>query len=62
LIRSARQKAPLPRHLALTRAQRLKRVFKFDVCERCGGAVKIVRPAGPCAPSVRSSQKGSTKG
>jgi hypothetical protein len=41
---AAGEKAPLPRHLAMTWAQRLKRVFKIDVtvCERCGGAVKII--------------------
>jgi Putative transposase len=40
----AGQKAPLPRHVAMTWAQRLARVFKIDVtlCERCGGAVKII--------------------
>jgi hypothetical protein len=34
----------LPRHVAMTWAQRLKRVFKIDVtvCEHCGGAVKII--------------------
>ncbi len=38
------EKAPLPRHVAMTWAQRLARVFKIDVtvCERCGGAVKII--------------------
>jgi hypothetical protein len=32
------------RHVAMTWAQRLSRVFKIDVtlCERCGGAVKII--------------------
>jgi hypothetical protein len=40
----AGEKASLPRHVALTWAQRLARVFKIDVtvCERCGGAVKII--------------------
>jgi hypothetical protein len=32
------------RHVAMTWAQRLKRVFDIDIesCERCGGAVKII--------------------
>ncbi len=40
----AEQKAPLPRHLAMTWAQRLARVFSIDVtrCERCGGALKMI--------------------
>jgi hypothetical protein len=35
---------PTPaRHVSMTWAQRLKRVFKVDVetCEQCGGAVKV---------------------
>jgi len=40
----AGEKVSLPRHVAMTWAQRLARVFKIDVtpCERCGGAVKII--------------------
>jgi hypothetical protein len=36
--------APTPRHIAMTWAQRLKRVSLIDVsvCEHCGGAVKII--------------------
>ena len=36
---------PAPaRHVAMTWAQRLKRVFKIDLltCEHCGGAVKVI--------------------
>ncbi len=43
-VPGAEQKAPLPRHLAMTWAQRLARVFSIDVtrCERCGGALKMI--------------------
>jgi hypothetical protein len=36
--------APIPRHVAMTWAQRLKRVFRIEIerCEHCGGAVKII--------------------
>ena len=35
---------PPARHVAMTWAQRLKRVFKIEIetCERCGGAVKVL--------------------
>ena len=36
---------PAPaRHVAMTWAQRLKRVFKIDIvtCDHCGGAVKVI--------------------
>jgi len=35
---------PTPRHIAMTWAQRLKRVFNIDIetCSACGGAVKII--------------------
>jgi hypothetical protein len=36
--------ALIPRHVAMTWAQRLKRVFAIEIerCEHCGGAVKII--------------------
>jgi hypothetical protein len=36
--------APIPRHVAMTWAQRLKRVFAIEIerCEDCGGAIKII--------------------
>ena len=45
-----RRKAQIPdepapaRHVSMTWAQRLKRVFKIDIltCEHCGGAVKVI--------------------
>jgi hypothetical protein len=44
----AGEKGPLPRHVAMTWAQRLARVFKIDVnvCERCGWVSQ-----GPGAPT-----------
>jgi hypothetical protein len=35
---------PVPRHVAMSWAQRLKRVFDIDIetCKHCGGAVKII--------------------
>ena len=48
--RRGRRKAQTPdepapaRHVSMTWAQRLKRVFKIDIltCEHCGGAVKVI--------------------
>ena len=36
--------APAELHAAMTRAQRLKRVFKIDIetCETCGGKMKVI--------------------
>ena len=36
---TANEPAPAPR-VAMTWSQRLKRVFKIEICEHCGGAVK----------------------
>ena len=38
------QKTPVQRHIAMTWAQRLKRVFNIDVetCRVCGGAAKVI--------------------
>ena len=35
---------PPARHVSMTWAQRLKRVFKIDIetCDHCGGAVKVI--------------------
>ena len=40
---AANETAPA-RHVSMTWAQRLKRVFKIDIetCEHCGGAVKVI--------------------
>ncbi len=40
---TANEPAPA-RHVSMTWAQRLKRVFKIDieVCDHCGGAVKVL--------------------
>lgn len=37
-------RTPAERHAAMTRAQRLKRVFNIDIetCRECGGAVKVI--------------------
>jgi len=39
---------------AMTWAQRLKRVFRIDIetCEHCGGAVRVIALAHPCAPRI----------
>jgi hypothetical protein len=39
---------PLERHIAITWARRLKRVFDIDIetCSQCGGAVKIIASNG----------------
>jgi hypothetical protein len=36
--------APLPAHVAMGWAQRLKRVFEIEIetCEHCGGKVKVI--------------------
>jgi hypothetical protein len=41
---AAGQGSAVPKHLAMTWAQRLKRVFGIQInpCEQCGGAVKII--------------------
>ena len=41
---AAGQGSTPPKHVAMTWAQRLKRVFGIQInpCERCGGAVKII--------------------
>jgi hypothetical protein len=38
------EKTPAQRHVAMTWAQRLKRVFNIDVetCRVCGGAAKVI--------------------
>ncbi len=43
--------------MAITWAQRLKRVFKIDVatCRVCGSAAKVAVPAHPCAHGIRAS-------
>jgi pyruvate/2-oxoglutarate dehydrogenase complex dihydrolipoamide acyltransferase (E2) component len=35
---------PTPRHVAMNRAKRLKRVFgiEIDTCQRCGGTLRII--------------------
>jgi len=37
-------RSPAERHVAMTSALRLKRVFNIDieVCDRCGGSVKVI--------------------
>jgi hypothetical protein len=43
-VSGKRQGGAVPRHAAMSWAQRLKRVFgiEIDRCEQCGGAVKII--------------------
>jgi hypothetical protein len=43
-ISTTEVRSPSERHAAMTRAQRLKRVFNIDikVCGRCGGAVRVI--------------------
>ena len=38
------ESTPIERHVALTWAQRLKRVFNIDIetCRACGGAMKVI--------------------
>ena len=35
-------KPSLPRHVAMSWARRLKRVFGVEICTRCGGQLKII--------------------
>lgn len=44
----ATTRSPAERHRAMSRAQRLKRVFRIDIerCERCGGPVRIIASVG----------------
>lgn len=44
VIDSAEVRSPVECHAAMTRAQRLKRVFTIDIetCGRCGGSVKVI--------------------
>jgi hypothetical protein len=42
--RALGEHGPTPRHLTMTWAQRLKRVFHIDIetCSQCGGAMKVI--------------------
>ncbi len=42
--RSAAAERPVPKHLGLTWARRLKRVFAIEIetCRRCGGKLKVI--------------------
>ena|GEM_PF-2894075 len=52
----------VPRHLAMSWAKRLKRVFGIEVerCDQCGGEVKIIA-AIESAAGICSSSKNSLK-
>ena len=43
-IANTNVRSPAERHVAMSWAQRLKRVFNIDieVCSRCGGSVKVI--------------------
>ena len=51
------ERSAIERHAAMRWAQRLKRVFNFDVesCVRCGKAVRVAAPAHPCARGISAS-------
>ena len=51
------EKSAIERHLAMSWAQRLKRVFGIDVesCVRCGKSVRVAAPAHPCARGISAS-------
>ena len=51
------EKSAIERHVAMSWAQRLKRVFGIDVesCVRCGSAVRVAAPAHPCARGISAS-------
>ena len=51
------EKSTIERHVAMSWAQRLKRVFGIDVesCVRCGKAVRVAAPAHPCARGISAS-------
>jgi len=59
-----------PRHVAMSWAQRLKRVFDIDIetCEYCGGALKIIASIenpqliGSCKPPVMAGSFGLSSG
>lgn len=44
VLNEAQDQTPAERHVAMTWAQRLKRVFNIDIetCRECGGAVKVI--------------------
>ena len=51
------EKSAIERHVAMSWAQRLKRVFGIDVesCVRCGKSVRVAAPAHPCARGLSAS-------